>query len=949
LRTITDRPGPFVGRPALRGLVALMMVAASASAGADGPPPVSPESAAFFETSVRPVLVEHCSSCHGDRKQSSGLRVDSRAAMIEGGDEGPAVVPGEPDKSPLVLAVRHQGDHKMPPKGKLPDAAADALARWVQMGAPWPEGTIPSAGAKADASKGHWAYRPARDQAPPAVENSPWVASPVDAFILAKLEANKLAPSPPADRRTLIRRASFDLVGLPPTAAEVGAFLGDDSPGAFAKVVDRLLASPRYGERWGRHWLDVARYADTKGYVFNDEKRYPYSYTYRDYVVRAFNDDLPYDRFVLEQVAADRLDLGDDPRPLAALGFLTVGRRFLNNNDDIIDDRIDVVTRGLLGMSVTCARCHDHKFDPIPTEDYYSLHGVFASSVEPGELPLLPDPIPDEAKADFDRERSARLDKVERLRALDKHKVEAELRNHLAALTEAAFAVDFEGRGPKTDEVARARKLAPERLRFASRRLGKILAKAGEDQGHDPVLAPWRAFAALPAAEFEARAAGLAEAIAAAADPGKPVDPVVLEAFAGDPPKTLAEVAARYGALFERAARAFAPQPEVGPPADFPDPALGPIHDRLVGEESPIVVLPDALSRVLNLAERQKIEALRKKVAELDVSHPGSPARAMVLNDAPVPVNPRVYIRGNPGRPGKEVPRRFLRALSPGGEAKPFADGSGRLGLARAIASPENPLTARVMVNRIWHHHFGVGLVPTPSDFGLRGEAPSHPELLDFLARRFVEGGWSVKAIHRLILLSNAYRQRSDRRDDGFAADPQNRLLWRQNRRRLDFESTRDAVLAVAGRLDPGMGGKPVELFNPKALSTRRTIYGLVDRYDLDPTYRTFDFPSPDISNPQRPSTTVPQQALFLLNSPFLLDQAHHLASRPDIAGLPDLDARIGRLYLDLLGRPAEPQELELGRRFVEGRSKEEGKDGPSPWEEYVQVLLMTNEFAFVD
>ncbi len=909
-------------------------MAVASVAVADGPTaPGSAESAAFFEASVRPVLVEQCWKCHGPDKQSGGLRLDSRASILEGGDAGPAVVPGEPDRSPMVLAARHQGDHKMPPKGpKLPDPAVESLARWVKMGAPWPEGTVPTDQARAEAARKHWSFQPVRDPAPPAVEDSTWGSSPIDAFILARLEAKKLAPSPPADRRTLIRRATFDLIGLPPTPDEVDAFLADDSPGAFAKVIDRLLASPRYGERWGRHWLDVARYADTKGYVFTQEKRYPYSYTYRDYVIRSFNEDLPYDRFVIEQIAADRLKPADN-RPLAALGFLTVGRRFLNNNEDIIDDRIDVVTRGLLGLSVTCARCHDHKFDPIPTEDYYSLHGVFASSVEPAELPALPDGIPDKDKAEYDRERQARLDTVARAKAELKGKIEAELRDHLGAFFEASYAIDFDPMSPKLDEVARAHQVSPERLRFAAQRLGKLLAGTGA--GHDPILAPWRAFAAIPAGEFEARAVELSARLAAGSDPARPMNPIVVEMFADQPPKALAEVVARYGALFRQAARAHA----------TPDPAFEPIYARLADPEGPLTIPDEGFDRVLNRAERERLQGIERKVGELDVAHPGSPARAMVLNDAPTPTNPHVYIRGNPGRPGKEVPRRFLRVLSPGGEARPFADGSGRLELARAIASPDNPMTARVMVNRIWHHHFGAGLVATPSDFGARGEPPSHPELLDYLAKRFIEGGWSVKSMHRLILLSSTYQQRSDGRADGSEADPINRLVWRQNRRRLDFESMRDSVLAVSGRLDARMGGRPIELFDVKNPSTRRTVYGTVDRYDLDATYRTFDFPSPDISAPLRPTTTVPQQALFLLNSPFLLDGARALAGRPDLPA--EADRRIARLHLELLGRPAEPREVELGRRFVESRPKVEA--APSAWDEYAQVLLMTNEFMFVD
>ena len=935
-----NRPRRLVGRP---GKATVILIAIAGGFGPEAmsdetQAPVSAEASAFFEASIRPVLVDSCYKCHGPDKQSGGLRLDSRASIMEGGDAGPAVVPGQPDKSPLVLAARHQGDLKMPPKSKLPDPAVESLSRWVQMGAPWPVGSSPPGEANAAASKDHWSLQPVRDQAPPAVEHSDRVASPIDAFILAKLEAKKLEPSPLADKRTLIRRASYDLTGLPPTPAEVDAFLLDESPGAFAKVVDRLLASPRYGERWGRHWLDVARYADTKGYVFTEEKRYPYSYTYRDYVIRSFNEDKPYDRFILEQIAADRLPLGDDPRPLAALGFLTVGRRFLNDQNEIVDDRIDVVSRGLMGLSVTCARCHDHKFDPIPTEDYYSLHGVFASSIEPAELPLLPGGVLESDKAAYDMERQSRLDKVAQDKAKTKEKIELELRDHLGAFIEAAIELNFEPRNPKLDEIARGHKVSPERLRYISRRLAKVFSKAVE--GHDPILSPWRSFAALPPAEFEPKAAELTRQLLDQPDPAKAIDPAVIEALKGDPPRTLHEVAGRYADLFERAAKSCNIEPDI---------PLDSVRERLAAENGLLTIPPDALDRAFNRAEREHVQALNKKVAELDVTHRGSPARAMVMNDSPNPTNPHVYIRGNPGRPGKQIPRRFLRVLSPGGEAKPFTNGSGRLELAQAIASSDNPLTARVMVNRIWHEHFGVGLVATPSDFGARGEAPTHPELLDFLARRFVEGGWSVKAMHRLILLSTTYQQKSDGREDGLLADSRNQLLWRQNRRRLDFESMRDGTLAVAGKLDLAEGGRPVELFDTKALSNRRTVYGYVDRYDLDATYRTFDFPSPDISAPLRPITSVPQQALFMMNSPFLLDQARALARRPDLPPAIDPDARIARLYLELLGRPAEPREIEVGRRFVEARPKAEGADAPGPWEEYAQVLLLTNEFMFLD
>jgi mono/diheme cytochrome c family protein len=938
MRTTILRSRRLVGWPGLLTTCAILLLTSLPIALADDSKPISPEASAFFETRVRPVLAEHCLQCHGAKKQSGGLRLDSRAAILKGGDGGPAIVEGDPDKSLIVQAIRHQGELKMPEKGKLPDPAIEAVAHWVKIGAPWPSTSVPSEASKAEIAKKHWSLQPVVDPALPKVEHSDRIFSPVDAFILAKLEAKKLEPSGLADKRTLIRRVTYDLTGLPPTSAESEAFLADDSPQAYSKVIDRLLASPRYGERWGRHWLDVARYADTKGYVFTEERRYPYSYTYRDYVIRSFNEDKPYDRFIVEQIAADKLELNGDPRPLAGLGFLTVGRRFLNDQNEIIDDRIDVVTRGLMGLSVTCARCHDHKFDPIPTEDYYSLHGVFASSIEPETLPLLPDPVPEADKAAYDREHQIRVNQVEEEKLKNQHKIEVELRNNLGAFIAASCELKFEPQNPKLDEIARKHRVSPERLKFIARRLAKVLEKSDKP---DPILTPWRIYSALPEAEFASRSMIETSKFLNPTDPAVTLDPVVQKAFEGDPPRSLEDVARRYGSLFERAEK----------DCDInPDPTLQPLKDRLHVDANGLLDLDArALRRILNRAEREHLEATEKKIRELDVTHPGSPAHAMVMNDSPNPTNPHVYIRGNPGRPGKQVPRRFLRALSVGDEAKPFTIGSGRLELARAIASPDNPLTARVLVNRIWHHHFGVGLVATPSDFGVRGDLPSHPELLDFLARRFIESGWSVKAMHRLILLSSTYQQKSDKRDDAFESDPRNQLLWKQNRQRLDYEALRDGILAASGKLDLRIGGRPVELFETRTFSTRRTVYGFVDRYDLDGTFRTFDFPSPDISNPMRSITTVPQQALFLMNSPFLLEQAKALAHRPDLPPVDDPVARINRLYLDLFGRLAEPNEIEAARKFLESQAKPEGDKGPTPWEEYAQVLLMTNEFIFID
>jgi Protein of unknown function (DUF1553)/Protein of unknown function (DUF1549)/Planctomycete cytochrome C len=728
----------------------------------------TPEQVEFFEKRIRPILADNCWSCHGSKKQKAGLRLDSLAGVLKGTEDGPVVVKGDPDKSRLIKAIKHIGDVKMPDKDKkLPDQAIADLTAWVKMGLPWPDADKTVAQDDPNAWKKHWAFQPVRQPALPAVKDAKWGKTPVDAFVLATLEAKGLKPNPPADRRTLLRRVTFDLIGLPPTFEEITAFENDKSADAFARVVDRLLASPRYGERWGRHWLDVARYADTKGYVFLEERRYAFAYTYRDYVIRAFNEDLPYDRFVVEQLAADRLNV-TDKRSLAAMGFLTLGRRFLNNSHDIIDDRIDVVSRGMLGLTVSCARCHDHKFDPVPTADYYSLYGVFASSVEPKDLPLIGEP-----------ERTPEYIAYEK-----------ELKS-------------LEGAVKKYQEE-NAKELAAKNRKF-----------------------------------------------------------------------------------------------------------------------------------------RDGLRALEKKVDAFRASSKVAPPRAMVLQDAPSPTMPRILKRGNPNNPGPTVPRQFLGVLA-GEKREPFTQGSGRLELARAIASKDNPLTARVLVNRVWLNHFGTGMVLSPSNFGLRSEPPSHPELLDYLATRFMAEGWSIKKLHRQILLSQAYQQSSGDQEAGRRVDPENRLLWNFPRQRLDFEALRDSLLFVSGKLDLKMGGAAVDI-TTTPFSGRRTIYGFIDRQNLPGLFRTFDFASPDTSSPQRFQTTVPQQALFLLNSPFVLEQARSLMQRAEVKASMNAGEKIGKLYQLLYGRNPTADETRLGERFLAADSQD------AAWERYAQALLLANEFVFVD
>jgi hypothetical protein len=894
-------------------------VAAKPGLGKD--PKISPEAAEFFETRVRPVLAENCYSCHGPKLQQSGLRVDNLASLLKGTDAGhPSLVPGDPAKSLLIQVLSHTGPVKMPPQGKLAPEAIEALTAWVKMGAPWPGGGASTTGQAPDPKK-HWAFQPVANPALPKVKNKAWIKSPIDAFVLAKLESKKMTPARPADRRTLIRRAYFDVTGLPPSAADVEAFVNDKSPTAFAKVVDRLLDSPQYGERWARYWLDVARYADTKGYVFTEERRYPYSYTYRDYVVRAFNEDKPYDRFLLEQLAADRLELGDDRRSLAAMGFLTLGRRFLNSQPDIIDDRIDVVFRGTQGLTVACARCHDHKFDPIPTADYYSVYGVFASSNEPKDGPLLETPertaayvayetqlkaLEAEAQGFLERERTAIL-------VLGKTKVADSL---LAAREASQPGADLRA-------IAAKRGLPDGLVRRWMTFLGDV------SRGHHAVFSPWIQLAAIPDAEFAAKAGPLAAGFAANKDSQRLLNPAVAAEFAGPAPASLEQVAQRLAKVLTTPTR---------------DQQIEHALDSIGG---PLNIATADVERLIDRAKQNDYRALRAKVDKLKATSPAAPARAMVLQDNPNPVMPRILRRGNPNNPGDAVPRQFLAVLS-GPERKPFSNGSGRLEMAEAIANKQNPLTARVMVNRVWLGHFGLGLVRTPSDFGLRSDPPTHPELLDHLSTYFMENGWSLKKLHRLIMLSSTYQQSSELNPTYARNDPDNTLLWRMNRRRLDFESLRDSLLWTSGRLSSEIGGPPVDILKQPS-EPRRTLYGFIDRQNLPNLFRTFDFASPDTHSPQRFVTTVPQQALFMMNSPFIVEQAKALVARTEVASAAQSADKIRQLYRVAFARDASTEELALGQRFLKSVERQPDGKGLDPWQEYAQVLLMSNEFAFVD
>ena len=734
--------------------------------------------------------------------------------------------------------------------------------------------TVPPANARE-----HWAFQPPRPVAPPAVTNTGWIRTEIDRFILAKLEASGLAPAPPADPRTLIRRMSFDLTGLPPSSQEMEEFtqaVGGNRNAAITQLIDRLLASPRYGERWGRHWLDVARYSDTKGYVYaREERRFVHAPAYRDWVIRAFNEDLPYDRFLLLQLAADQLVPTDSP-DLAAMGFVTGGRRFIGVTHDIIDDRIDVVTCGTMALTVACARCHDHKYDPIPTQDYYSLYGVFHGSEER----LIPLANPDDKELADKRRKLA--EKMAERRGEANARLRARIGDYLAAQLELK---NYPEEG--FDQVLTADDLIP----FSVRSWRDFLRQA-QVTPH-PIFGPWNTLAALTDFDRDAPLA-LARALTETN-----LNPLVAAAFT-HVPKTMREAAERYGRIFVAAEK------------ETNSPAAAALRAFLRDPISPTVVPDTGMVNTEFFFPTSVCDEIWKFQGDVDrrLIALGAPA-ALILADRESDPNPRVFKRGSPSQPGEEVPRRVPAVLS-GPQREPFQHGSGRLELARAIANPGNPLTARVMVNRLWQHHFGAGLVKTSSDFGLRADPPSHPELLDWLAARLVAGGWSLKAMHRLILSSAAYQQAGSNPNVAPGSDTDNRLLAHFPSHRLEFEELRDAMLAASGDLDFTMGGKPRELLD--ADNHRRTVYALIDRQFLPGTFRTFDFANPDIHVAVRHETTVPQQALFFLNGTFAADRARALV-KGSVAE--SSEQRVQQLYGRVYQRVATPNEIAAALRFI--------------------------------
>ncbi len=912
-------------------------------------PAATPE---FFETKVRPVLAENCYDCHTE-EALSGLRLDSREAMLKGGKRGPSIVPGDPDASLMIRAVRQIDDKlKMPRGGRLKPEEVEALVEWVRAGAIWPapaavaasadkpsDASAASAGKPAAAAaattkapayvikpeqRAFWAFQPIARPPLPAVSHGDWPKTDIDRFVLARLEKEGLTPVAPADKRTLIRRATLDLIGLPPTPEEIDAFLKDDSPDGFAKVVDRLLASPHYGETWGRLWLDVARYGeddyrslDPMGRGYNP---YPNAYLYRDWVIKAFNDDMPYDEFVRDQLAADLLPEEGRARRLPALGFLGLGPWFYDNGAveitraDERHDRVDVVSRGFLGLTVGCARCHNHKYDPIPTNDYYALAGVFLDTTY-REYPLAP-----KAVVDRYNEQDKKIENKEKLLAEFLRTESRQLSETLALQASRYMVAAWRVAGePKEDQakVANDEKLDYELFD----RWLKFLARPPRFY---PYLTKWQEVikaggskeqATKLADEFQALLLDVMfehkeideenDIIKAKALPGTkkkqpaklPSDFVTNDDFCPGCGLELKSMPIERQNLWTDVFQRDLSQ-DFDPTQPFADGKPGLLAFRGWG-----------LERQLSAERRRYIDGLRADIETLRKEQPPKYAFVHGVADVDKPVNLRISKRGSPYNLGDEEPRHFLSILSDGAP-QPFTQGSGRLELADAIL--KQPIAMRVIVNRIWKGHFGTGIVDSPSNFGQTGERPTNPELLEYLAQWFIDHGLSIKKLHRQIMLSAVYQLSTSYDQKDFEKDSGNRLYWRANRHRMTAEQIRDSLLMVSGALNLKMGGPSAPL---TPLYDRRTVYGKVSRYKLDEYLQLFDFPSPNLSAEKRFTTSVPLQRLFFMNSDFVQQQAELLARQ--VVDEPDNTARIQKAYRLVFGRPATDVEVKAGLAFI--------------------------------
>jgi mono/diheme cytochrome c family protein/cytochrome c553 len=893
----------------------LLFGAAAAGLAAD------PTPTEFFETRVRPVLARSCLTCHAASRMG-GLDMTSRDGLLKGGDSGSAIVPGEPDKSLLIQAVNYTHERlKMPfQQPRLRDEEVADLWAWVKAGAIWPD--TPAAAAPKSSQykitpqqRAFWAFQPVHKPALPEVKTRDWAQSPIDHFLLAKMEAKGVVPVKLADKRTLIRRAYFDLIGLPPSAEEVQAFVDDRSANAFEKIVDRLLASPHYGERWARYWLDIARYSDDR---LDSEVDAPYAnaFRYRDWVIQALNEDMPYDLFVKAQIAGDLLDPGKVNQYAPGLGFYA-----LSPDTESQEDRVDATGRAFLALTTGCAQCHNHKFDPIPTKDYYSLLGVFRSTKK-AELRF----VPEDVVAKYKEKEKAVAEKKAQIRDF-LYSQATQLQEVLAAQTARYLQAARQVLAPGKPESER--KSVTEvggREKLDGETLGRWVQYLQRPAFDHPYLNDWNKSSFDPE-RFQTH-------VLATLKERKQVDETNLirkaEAKKRGPNARAEVVALETNSYYLWRDLFF---------NDFYGNVFKQEEDGILyyGPNRGYYESDGTVERFLNGIWKSHLDTLRAEETKLKSDLPQQYPFAHIIQDIEKPKNERVHIAGSEENLGEEAPRRFLSILCDG-EPPAFQSGSGRRELAEAIANPKNPLTARVMMNRIWLYHFGAGIVRTPSDFGQMGDRPSHSELLDYLAARFVENKWSMKAMHREIMLSTAYSLDSAHSEQNVSIDPENRLLWRANKRRLDVEALRDALLAASDELDLKLGGKPEQLQDSK--NKRRAVYGFVGRRKLDTTLALFDFPNPNAAAEKRIATVTPPQQLYFLNGDFVWDRAKALANRIADQGEDDA-AKIRAAYRRVFARDPQPAELKLGLEFV--------RDGGNRWVQFARALLSSNEFLFVN
>jgi hypothetical protein len=892
----------------------------------------------FFEKQVRPVLAKNCNGCHNQRLKSSGLDLSSAGGFAAGGPSGALVDQAHPEMGLLWKVTTYDDKLKMPPSGKMKAEDLATLQAWMKMGAPFPGASAQAAVRKptgkliTDSDRSFWSFQPVKMPAIPTVRDAVWGKSAVDRFILAKLEQKDLKPAATANKMALLRRVTFDLTGLPPTSQELSAFLADESPEAFAKVIDRLLASPRYGEKWGRHWLDLARYADSTG---NDEDhRYPHAWRYRDYVINAFNDDKPYNEFIREQIAGDLLPSKDGSihrDGIVATGFLALGAKAIAQQDkqkmlyDVYDEQIDVVSKSVLGLTIACARCHDHKFDPILTRDYYSLAGIFASTKSFAKVPgtvsqLLFVPLVRQTELEKDKElrfpAALKRREADALEQLETLRVQRLWGNQLAQLMSQAKPTGKAAElGDSDDEELQIKNQIAAGLHGVTH---KFLAKTPESR---PYLDDWYANpTAATAAAYQKR---------------------FMERFVAYENAVIAwrqevsKLNTDYRANLPKA-------PNIDKDAAFQDPFF-----------------QEVMKRVFNSAKRSKefrkaavdetVKKLRDEARAQDDAIPQPDMACAVAEGSSV--DQKVFVRGDYNSLGEPAPKAMPTVLTPT-DPNVSSKGSGRLELANWLASDQNPLTARVMVNRIWQGHFGEGIVRSPDNFGKMGEQPTHPELLDYLATKFMSAGWSIKQLHREILLSNAYQMSTSTTEAALTNDPENRLFSRFPRRRLTVEEMRDSILSLSGTIDLTMGGtlqkgtgtdgenSEGRLSIKPETSTRRMVYLPLRRANLPSMLNLFDFGDATTTSGKRVLTNVAPQALFMMNSEFVDRAAGRMA---EVAGYD-----VAKLYLKVVNRPAERPEIEAAQKYLADH-QQRFKDRTKAWKSFSKLLLVSNEFMYLD